>query len=312
MTIKEFVEANEGKHVKIGFAQGFIYCDKVSRDRTLKEIEDASDTYIRQAHEMIDSLKKDIERLSDDDWANKKRDQFQKKADTLKQRISNFEEKRDNKKSKLRGLFESTKELFKRKHELHNVDISTLDERQRAKRDAAMRGTCRKISENMRKIRNLRNMDFDESIKRNKKLFKNECNEVKFNEEIEREAKNKIRLINQKKDQINTLRRSIRDFIPYLEVESSEIYKSEDLTTVIFISKQNDYITGKYWDEQEYHDRFLEKKKKYDKGEERVDIESVDALLGLFASEYGKLMLGKIHPEFIIEQMLNAEIYLVY
>lgn len=79
MTIKEFVEANEGKHVKIGFAQGFIYCDKVSRDRTIKEIEDASDAYIRQAHEMIALLKKDIERLSDDDWANKSEINFRKK-----------------------------------------------------------------------------------------------------------------------------------------------------------------------------------------------------------------------------------------
>lgn len=308
MTIKEFIEANEGKHVKIGFSKGFIYCDKIEHDRTIKEIEEASIGYIKDANETINNLKADIIRLSSNEWAEKKKEQFKKKVEMLSKRVSNFEEKRNNKAQKLKELQNELTRLIAKKELLEKMDDDKIDSLALKKRYISINSNNRKILTIKEKIKKLQNTDFNELLEKSKKNFKNECDEIKFNQELEREAKSKIRLIKQKKEQITAIRRSIKDFIPYLDVESSNIYMGVDGDTVIFTSKQNNFIVGKFWDETEYHNRYLKREMHGENTEE----DSVDLLLAFFASEYGKLMMGKIHPEFIIEQLLNAELYLVY
>ena len=58
------------------------------------------------------------------------------------------------------------------------------------------------------------------------------------------------------KSNIRSLRRRIKEFVPFMDREIEEIYDSCcEPQTKILVGKKNGYVDGDFWDSQEYRDR---------------------------------------------------------
>lgn len=134
-------------------------------------------------------------------------------------------------------------------------------------------------------------------------------NIIKFSKKrFNQKRRDRLRTLNNKKQQINNLKDSLNKFVPYLECTCRDMYPSTTDDSIIFVCNENKHINGKYWDRNDYINRH-KKRKNY---ESIAEVYTVDSLLQFFASDYGQLLCGNVEPEFIIKEMLDAKLYLVY
>ena len=266
MKLKEFIENNIGKRVKIGFGESFVFCDVVDNN-TEHVLQGFSNLYKEQMSARIEKIKKSIDNLTDNKY-------MEVKEESLNLRIK-----------KLKSDIES----FKDPDVVRNYN-------ERRARSKARVNVMPTVNEKIKILK--RNLSAAE-----KELTKVPDKKIRRGE-----------LIEEKTETIKKIEKNIENFVPYLDTNSCEIYHSDISDCEIFISNDNPFIVGKYWDFDDYKNRF--KVRKYDKSLRKKikDVEkyydNTETLVKFLASDYCNLISKNINPRFFLEEILNSELYL--
>lgn len=172
---------------------------------------------------------------------------------------------------------------------------------------------------------------------------------VKREEEAYKEKyENLLKIKKGSKMMLDKYKKWLKEFVPFLDAESKDIYPSEYDGSVIFISKDNQFIDGRYWDIFEYkgiqvpieksvidNDAFDDLKAKIitvaaddlldafytDKCHGNIYSSlgyaddgkgrrhSTNELLVFFTSEYCDSLCKKYKPQFFVDSILNCEFF---
>lgn len=279
MTMEEFIDANFGKEVRIGFSGSYIYCDIIN-EHTKDEIRKASDLYFQNLKDTKEHTKKLLKIYKEFDAK-----EFREKAMASKLKKVNDDIKKQYNAEKNRRM------------EPYRIIKGIPDTKE---------------NQHMRRIIN---REFD--LKKEKavvlELSKKDIEEV--NKKIKLRIDNLEHDISSRENIIETCTFKIKNYKPFLECESTDIYTLESNGVIVFVNKDYD-IWGRYWDRYDYLHRFekqAEQEEEDKQGAKRMSIDSLcttDSLLRFFASQYGELLCGKVNPSFIINELLNATIFI--
>lgn len=281
MTIKEYIESNMGQNVKIGFSEGFIYCDTIS-NKTLGELNGLSASYLQNLKEQKAAYSQFV-KSSTKELFETMREKRREKAKEIEDKIKLLTYERDLKDDIINDI---------------TVQLTNLGEVDSKRKET-------KRQRLVKKLERIQKKDYNTALTK----LENELKATLDMKVIDKRERIRKGTVKQKKDSIKLINKNIKAFVPFSECEIKDIYESSIEPGVYIITlKNNEFVRGNFWDSDEYHKRNAIKMPT--RSNDYKD-ESVDSLLKFFASEYCQILLGKIDRRYLVNKILESEIYIV-
>lgn len=161
----------------------------------------------------------------------------------------------------------------------------------------------------------MRNIYEKWSVKSEQETRKRNRKPPRTDKELKRLKKENASKLNASEKEIERYKNIINNWPGILNIEATDIYTSSVDGALIFIGKDNP-MQGPYTDRNDYINRF-NKITETNKKQEALDryeykqCMTVDANLRFLATPMAEQCCGKINPEFLIKELLDAKLYLL-